>query len=91
MKKKDRELVMSETKSHRYKVGAAIGGRPTACILRGSRIDADITAAVTVADMVEAQAPFATIDVVPPQISIVWWPIRCRRATADVFQYCFNG
>ena len=85
---------MSETKSHRYKVAVIGGGTGLPVILRGlKRIDADITAVVTVADDGGSSGAIRDyIDVVPPG------DIRnCMVALSDadellldVFQYRFN-
>ena len=85
---------MSETKSHRYKVAVIGGGTGLPVILRGlKRIDADITAIVTVADDGGSSGAIRDyIDVVPPG------DIRnCMVALSDadellldVFQYRFN-
>ena len=85
---------MSEIKSHRYKVAVIGGGTGLPVILRGlKRIDADITAVVTVADDGGSSGAIRDyIDVVPPG------DIRnCMVALSDadelllnVFQYRFN-
>ena len=85
---------MSEIKSHRYKVAVIGGGTGLPVILRGlKRIDADITAIVTVADDGGSSGAIRDyIDVVPPG------DIRnCMVALSDadelllnVFQYPFN-